>query len=274
MKKFLFPLIIGIACIGCQQNTPSEASTDAPAQEKALKASSKFVKDARNIGPAKPKAQFAIEEAHSKITNKDRNQMIGYWVGQFGQNKINIALTEIKDGTAIGHSICAGNYRLITGTEKELGPNRFEYNLNEPGDDQYDGNFEFTIDLEAGTLSGKWTPFKAESNKAKTYTLSKKEVVYNENNGEYTQASKKLLTEEDVENMDAYDLKLMRNEIYARHGYSFKNKEIRKHFEQFDWYIPTSVDVRENLKDIEVKNIALIYEYETYYEEYYDDFGR
>ena len=38
--------------------------------------------------------------------------------------------------------------------------------------------------------------------------------------------------------------------------------------------MPTCTDIRDKLSDIEVANIELIYDYETYFEMYYDDFGR
>ena len=41
-----------------------------------------------------------------------------------------------------------------------------------------------------------------------------------------------------------------------------------------DWYVPMGVDIREKLTDVEVQNIELIYEYESYYDEEYDDYGR
>jgi len=34
------------------------------------------------------------------------------------------------------------------------------------------------------------------------------------------------------------------------------------------------LDIRDKLSDIEVQNIELIYEYESYYEEEYDGYGR
>ena len=45
-------------------------------------------------------------------------------------------------------------------------------------------------------------------------------------------------------------------------------------FEDKDWYIPNTVDVKKDLTEIEKKNIVLIKKYEKYAEEYGDDFGR
>ena len=69
-------------------------------------------------------------------------------------------------------------------------------------------------------------------------------------------------------------MEAMRNEIFARHGYCFKKKNLRELFEDKDWYIPNTVDVKKDLTDIEKKNIALIKRFEKYAEEYGDDFGR
>ena len=50
-------------------------------------------------------------------------------------------------------------------------------------------------------------------------------------------------------------LKAMRNEIYARHGYIFKNKEWREFFEKRTWYHPVKQDITYDLSEIEQTNI-------------------
>jgi len=50
----------------------------------------------------------------------------------------------------------------------------------------------------------------------------------------------------------------MRNEIFARHGYKFKNAEWADYFGTKDWYWPKYDDVTDKLTDIERINIALI----------------
>jgi len=201
-------------------------------------------------------------------------KLIGHWVGTFGKNKINITLTSINesDKTVTGYSVCAGNFRSLSGAYL-VNENAHAFILNEPGDDPYDGKFEFTIQKGSNELSGSWTPFKKEGNSAKKYTLEHRDFVYDETNGQF-EASSRYFEYEEVQNQADEDLTLMRNEIYARHGYCFKDKDMRYHFEQQDWYMPMGVDIRHELTDIEIANIALIYEYEQYYEEYSDDYGR
>lgn len=38
--------------------------------------------------------------------------------------------------------------------------------------------------------------------------------------------------------------------------------------------MPMGIDIRDKLTDIEVVNIELIYEYESYFEEFYGGYGR
>lgn len=76
--------------------------------------------------------------------------------------------------------------------------------------------------------------------------------------GQYPQASEKLLTLSDIQEMDEATLKLMRNEIFARYGYIFKSEELKAHFASQSWYKPVSADVTKQLTDIEKKNADLI----------------
>lgn len=87
-------------------------------------------------------------------------------------------------------------------------------------------------------------------------------------------ASLDLLKTGDVENRYKADLEVLRNAIYARHGYSFRNPRMRAVFNYVEWYIPVSVDVTAQLTEIEKKNIALIKRYESHAGKYYDAFGR
>lgn len=278
--KLLLPLfifsILFMAC-GGGEGTSGQADAEEPQRDidpNSAKAHFAKLGDVKKIGPSATDEQKRIEELRKNVNNSD-NPNIGYYVGKFGKNMINIALYMIEDGKAEGFSVCAGNYRFITGTYTEKRKDKMDFVMDEPGDDQYDGRFEFTLFLEnPGVLEGKWTPFEAEGNSPKTYTLNKSKYKYDMTVGDFPETSQRKLTEADVENVDAERLRVMRSEIYARHGYSFKEKDMRYYFEDRDWYMPLSTDVRENLTEIENENINLIYEYETYYEEYYDDYGR
>ncbi len=229
--------------------------------------------DVKKIGPAKTELQQKIEALQDQINISD-NPYVGYWVGKFGKNMINIMIATAENGKVGGYSVCAGNYRMITGTYKNQKNGKTSFILDEPGDDRYDGRFEFTIDGATKSLAGSWSPFEPDGNSAKKYTLKKRAYKYDKTVGENPETAQRLLEGEEIYNYDADDLRMMRSEIYARHGYSFKEKDMRYFFESKEWYMPMSNDIRGKLSDIETANIDLIYEYETYVEEHYDDFGR
>jgi len=98
--------------------------------------------------------------------------------------------------------------------------------------------------------------------------------MYDPKLGEHPHTSTKLLKEADVENVRPAELRIMRNEIYARHGYSFIIEDMQAHFAKVDWYMPIALDVKSKLTNIETKNAELIKRYENYGAAYYDKFGR
>ncbi len=69
------------------------------------------------------------------------------------------------------------------------------------------------------------------------------------------------LTDADINGMSKKELRILRNTIYARHGYIFKSADLREHFSKFDWYVP-SKSVVTDLSNIEQLNVALIQQYE------------
>lgn len=87
-------------------------------------------------------------------------------------------------------------------------------------------------------------------------------------------ASTQELTIAEVSNLKKGDLFILRNAIYARHGYSFKNPQLRAYFDAQTWYIPASTDVKDLLTETEKQNISLLLRYERNAKEYYDVFGR
>lgn len=82
------------------------------------------------------------------------------------------------------------------------------------------------------------------------------------NKGLYGFTSERLLTEDDLSNMTNNELKIMRNEIYARHGYIFKTKRMKEYFSTQPWYEGIYDDVSSMLSEIEVKNVEFIKRHE------------
>jgi hypothetical protein len=204
--------------------------------------------------------------------NAAAQQMLGTYTGSFGANKITVCLQKIIGESVNGYSVVSGNERAFSGAfvEKE---GVFEINAKEPGDRPDDGVFVFNCRTGEQKITGHWKPNSRKLEK-RDFDLTRREFRYDKTAGFFPEASSRLLVPADVENMDKQSLRMMRNEIYARHGYSFKLKDMRGVFDKVDWYMPISTDVTTQLTEIEQKNQALIKRYENYTAEYYDVFGR
>ena len=77
--------------------------------------------------------------------------------------------------------------------------------------------------------------------------------------------SKQKLTDEKIEKLLPINLKILRNSIYAKHGYIFVDKTIANFFEEKPWYKGTNTDMNKissEFNDIEKYNVKFIVEYE------------
>jgi len=295
MKHFIFPvlLLFLFSCGGEQQNTQTAETTEQAPKEEM-------------VAPTQPSPETPPALDHDPL---------GMYVGAFEASKygagnapsysnlINISINRIEEDKVYGHSVVAGNIRPFEGSVKKVGDTNYMVEAKEPGDDRYDGSFKFSIILGTEpSISGTWAANDTKlAVTERKYNLKKRKYDYNPElnlpesvtyDGLYetwsgdeaetltssvteVNASKKVLKKEDVENLYKADLEFIRNAVYARHGYSFKNRRVRYVFDNHvEWYIPVSTDIRDLLTDVEKENIELIKRYEEHAEEYYDSFGR
>lgn len=93
-------------------------------------------------------------------------------------------------------------------------------------------------------------------------TSTETEMVSNDG-GYYHITSSRLLTEEDIKGFSKSDLMIMRNEIFARHGYIFQDPMLQEHFSQMPWYTPQQDDISQiTLSSVEQNNVLFIQRYE------------
>lgn len=74
--------------------------------------------------------------------------------------------------------------------------------------------------------------------------------------------STELITDDTLGAMFAEDLRVLRNEVYARHGRVFKDKKLQDYFLTQAWYKPDPTFTDDKLNDIEIQNLAKIREAE------------
>lgn len=75
--------------------------------------------------------------------------------------------------------------------------------------------------------------------------------------------SSRRVTDGDLRGYSNWQLTLMRNEIYARHGRPFDNANVRAHFARQGWYRPRSGFSESWLSSLEQSNAAAIRNYQT-----------
>lgn len=258
MKKIalssIVALIIAWGLLACKSGDPVATSAD------------------KLAGTAKEAAEGGAELAASK-TAESIEGILGSYVGEFGDNRITLLITKAGGGVVSGRTIVGGNDRPFDGTVS-LTDGSYNIEAREPGDHKDDGTFSFHIAAaDPSELKGTWKANDAKRPE-KTYTLTRKTFSYRADVGNWPEASQRLLKTADVENLAKSELELMRNEIFARHGYCFAKKNLRQQFENEEWYVPNTVDIKGFLTEVEKKNIALIQRYEKYAEEYGDEYGR
>ena len=311
MKNLLLILLL-VGSFACGEQTTSTQKDTKPTVNLA-EAEEKVTQEETAITETETTISIPIQELSSDIT--------GMYVGEFEAtkfrenrrpsyvNKITIAIDRLEGDSIFGRSIVAGNYRPFKGIFEEENTNEmivYNAKVSEPGDDRYDGKFDFTAIPSDKKVIGTWVANNSRlAVSERSYKLEKRTFEYNpdlvlpENvswaklydgkaSDEYTDegefltedvlalnASNTLLKKEDIENRYKGDLEIIRNTIYARHGYSFKNRKLRYIFDSFvDWYMPISTDIRSKLTDVEKKNIDLLKRYEQHADRYYDVFGR
>lgn len=76
--------------------------------------------------------------------------------------------------------------------------------------------------------------------------------------GRFSIASERVLNMSILSHYSKEALKLMRNEILARHGYIFKSDDLSTYFLKQDWYEPEEEDSRVELSAVEQLNISMI----------------
>jgi hypothetical protein len=107
----------------------------------------------------------------------------------------------------------------------------------------------------------------SEGEKPKTPELSpiekqNVETIVNYERKLHDQLGTKVITRNVLEGMFREDARKLRNEIYARHGKVFKEKELRNYFSSLDWYAPDPKYTDASLSAVERKNAATILAYE------------
>lgn len=79
---------------------------------------------------------------------------------------------------------------------------------------------------------------------------------------DYSWLSSTYVSGADLAGRSKSELRIMRNYIYARHGYKFKSPDLQQYFANYSWYTPRYSNVENMLSSVERSNVMTIKSYE------------
>ena len=195
-----------------------------------------------------------------QITSAKTPSLPASWTGIYNDEQ-KIAIFLQQNGAQLkGYSVLNGKSIPFAGDLKSDG----KITLKESGVGNSIGVFEFQYKVGNIEMDGSWRSSNG-SVKPKFFSVEAKQCQYAKNAGSYPFTAQRLLKDADLQ-MSVEELQYMRNEIYARHGYAFANKDWARTFASEKWYMPCYTNVEKRLTDIEKKNVQRIKMVEPYAE--------
>ena len=223
-------------------------------------------------------SQADIKSDNRTIVKNSLESFIGCITNGKAKYEIEMEIVINKEGEKVIPSAVTGTYRYLSkpvnarldiyGQIDAIDDTRYRLSLFcKEGVERFD-----LIVEDNSTISGSWRKYNDWNDviaggdnyrrKLNVEMRSVDNADYNPNLYDYPQTSERLLSESDLIGKSKDEIKIMRNEILARHGYIFKNKELNEYFSSKSWYNPKSSDVTSELSEIEIKNIEFLKKHE------------
>ncbi len=93
-----------------------------------------------------------------------------------------------------------------------------------------------------------------------TGTYERNGVVYGTG---FDWLSERYATINDISNLDAGQVRVLKNSVYARHGYIFKDTRLKKYFSSLGWYRPRKSNISASeMNKYEQYNVTFLKKYE------------
>jgi hypothetical protein len=304
MKKNVLLIVMSLVLFSCKKEEKPEQKTIKKEEVKIQEIHKElygiytgdfFMEDTEENLNKYGEADFSTKKLSIKLTKITKDSVCGYSVVNGNQRKFRGTFDEKlskfvlnEDGTdksdgkfelklkkdSLNGSWLAYQSKYVKSPEKKVLLRKRDFNYN-PDFMLKKGNVEDyeeenPVDWENG--KSKKQSYVDDEGKTQYYEItsyrSASNAVYKIN------ASKEKLSEKQIKNLRKLDLEIIKNAIYARHGYSFKKQTYRNFFEYTDWYVPVSNNVDTELTPLEKENIALLTRFISYAEDHYDTFGR
>ncbi|WP_321369090.1 YARHG domain-containing protein [uncultured Draconibacterium sp.] len=187
---------------------------------------------------------------------------------KFGESESESDLKLFFVDTVIVGQVMQGYWEEGTGIWKWTYKTLTNIEIDKKGNfksDQHTGQFVTYTD-STGTYKGlkinnPWTEWLEDGRYEIGIRLKVLARLYQ---GDFPQVSTRHLTEDELSELDLETLQIMRNEVFARYGYSFKEGgKLEQYFNKQNWYRPQHADVTDFLTQVELDNIELIKKIES-----------
>ncbi|WP_170854743.1 YARHG domain-containing protein [Cellulophaga fucicola] len=201
-----------------------------------------------------------IEQQNIKTWKTDKEKYYGTYSFGFSENESELRIFGNDTITIAQHKYISWNgkgwdKKYITFTNVKINDSKFY-------SDQYNGVFiKFKTYDEGEIIEGlhleKYLTFQYRGKNEKGGEIGNKNKTYIE--GKYPKSSTSILSYNYLNSLNIDKLNIMRNEIFARYGYKFKEGgKMNNYFSNQDWYYGQNKNVNELLTIIERKNIIRI----------------
>lgn len=236
--------------------TPTPIPTQTPL-ENALDANNQA-----QAAPTEAPAQEPVQTEDPLKALKDRWQHTFRMEDQYGSGELHI---KVRSEEVV---VITEIYYDYDGTEtsRDKFTASFTSDKNNVIVDDYDSSTFYTASLsdDNSTIS----TVDKEGNAYGDFVKKGSKASNSSASGEYIipDSSDRKLTKSDLDGLSSDQLRLARNEIYARHGRMFNDSELQSYFDAMSWYVPTTApedfNDQQELSKIERANIKLISKYE------------
>ena len=203
------------------------AAPTASAQDKAVKAAEKAAQ--KPVATAKASAGKTTKATAKASAGKTTKATAKPAVSSPGFTAGTITTTPVKQGETMTSQLvkASGSETDESGrTLIKLSVGGSTYYAYDNGQFSGGNNAYYSLDASASANSYNGAPVYNVSNV----------VVYDASGYILPESSSRVLTDSDVAHLSKSELVLARNEIYARHGRTFKKQELQEYFNSKTWY--------------------------------------
>ena len=91
-------------------------------------------------------------------TERIRNYLTGTWQGEFSKMNMQLVIANVKDTEVTGYDMHKDQKHIFSGTYEDKS-DFFFLSLKEESDDQFSGEFRFTINKKSLKADGQWSSY-------------------------------------------------------------------------------------------------------------------